>query len=124
MDEDAVGIAASISEELMAKDTNRRRPIQCRKVRASINNGDASYDGAAGGKRGVGDGSMEGKHHDTGAGEVAGETELRREPETACSMREEWRFDFCSSREANHHSPMEVFSQALVGVGRAVSNAA
>ncbi|KAL1361961.1 hypothetical protein AAHE18_03G044000 [Arachis hypogaea] len=71
MEEDAVGIAASILEELMATDTNRRRPLQCRQVRASSNNGDAGYDGAGGGNRGAGDDGMEGKYHDTGAGEVA-----------------------------------------------------
>ncbi|KAL4327020.1 hypothetical protein AHAS_Ahas13G0058300 [Arachis hypogaea] len=70
MEEYVVGIAASISEELMTTDTIRRRPLQCRQVQASSNNGDSGYDGAAGGNRGAGDGGMEGKHHDTGAGEV------------------------------------------------------
>ncbi|KAL4317255.1 hypothetical protein AHAS_Ahas15G0366800 [Arachis hypogaea] len=70
MEEYVVGIAASISEELMATDTIRQRPPQCQQVRASSNNGDSGYDGAASGNRSAGDGGMEGKHHDTGVGEV------------------------------------------------------
>ncbi|KAL4316963.1 hypothetical protein AHAS_Ahas15G0337600 [Arachis hypogaea] len=71
MEENAMGIAAIISEELVATDTNRRRLFQCRHVRASSDHGDAGYDGVAGGNGSGSDRGKDGKYHDTCTGEVA-----------------------------------------------------
>ncbi|XP_057734701.1 putative cysteine-rich receptor-like protein kinase 23 [Arachis stenosperma] len=71
MEENAVGIAATVSEELVATDTNRRRLLQCRHVRASSGPGDTGYGSVAGGNESAGDRDKDGKYHDTCTGDFA-----------------------------------------------------